>query len=120
MLQGQKDLMSVANLILKELAPVVSAHHGVFYFLEPANETPVLKLVSSYAYQERKKLANRFAPGEGLVGQCALEKQRLVLTELPDDYIKVSSGLGDAPPRNIVVLPVLFEKDVKAVIELAS
>jgi CheY-like chemotaxis protein/signal transduction histidine kinase/HAMP domain-containing protein len=120
MLQGQKDLLAVANLILSELAPVVSAHHGVFYLLDAADGTPLLKLVSSYAYQERKKLANRFAPGEGLVGQCALEKQRLVLTEVPEDYIQVSSGLGDAPPRNIVVLPVLFEKEVRAVVELAS
>jgi len=120
MLQGQKDLLAVANLILSELAPVVNAHHGVLYLMDSMNGATVLKLVSSYAYQERKKLANRFAPGEGLVGQCALEKQRLVLTEVPEDYIKVSSGLGDASPRNIVVLPVLFEKEVKAVIELAS
>jgi HAMP domain-containing protein/signal transduction histidine kinase/CheY-like chemotaxis protein len=120
MLQGQKDLMAVANLILSELARVVTAHHGVFYLAEPADGSMILKLVNSYAYQERKKLANRFAPGEGLVGQCALEKQRLLLTEVPDDYIKVSSGLGEAPPRNIVVLPVLFEKEVKAVVELAS
>jgi signal transduction histidine kinase/CheY-like chemotaxis protein/HAMP domain-containing protein len=120
MLQGQKDLMAVANLILSELARVVTAHHGVFYLTESASGSTILKLVSSYAYQERKKLANRFAPGEGLVGQCALEKQRLLITEVPDDYIQVSSGLGESPPRNIVVLPVLFEKEVKAVIELAS
>jgi signal transduction histidine kinase/DNA-binding response OmpR family regulator len=99
---------------------VVTAHHGVFYLTESASGSTILKLVSSYAYQERKKLANRFAPGEGLVGQCALEKQRLLITEVPDDYIQVSSGLGESPPRNIVVLPVLFEKEVKAVIELAS
>src|SRR5437016_1948254 len=76
MLQGEKDMMTVAKLILSELAPVVSAQHGVFYVAESADSTPVFKLLSSYAYKERKKLANRFAPGEGLVGQCALEKQR--------------------------------------------
>ena len=74
----------------------------------------LLKLLASYGYQERKHLANRFHAGEGLVGQCMLEKQRILLTEVPDDYIKVSSGLGEATPRNIVVLPVLFEGEVLA------
>ncbi|HEV3257414.1 MAG TPA: response regulator, partial [Gemmataceae bacterium] len=120
MLQGQKDLLAVAKLILSELAPVVSAQHGAFYVLDAVNGTPLLKLLSSYAYRERKHLANQFALGEGLVGQSALEKERLVITELPDDYIKIGSGLGESKPRNTVVLPVLFEGDVKAVIELAS
>ncbi len=120
MLQGQKDLMAVAKLILSELAPVVSAQHGTFYFVDSSSETPTLKLLSSYAYRERKHLANQFRFGEGLVGQSALEKERLVITEVPDDYIKIGSGLGEGKPRNIVVLPVLFEGEVKAVIELAS
>jgi CheY-like chemotaxis protein/signal transduction histidine kinase/HAMP domain-containing protein len=120
MLQGQKDLIAVARLILSELAPVVSAQHGAFYFMDAADGTPVLKLMSSYAFRERKHLANAFALGEGLVGQSALEKERLVLTEVPDDYIKIGSGLGASKPRNIVVLPVLFEGEVKAVVELAS
>ena len=80
----------------------------------------MLKLLASYAYRERKSLANRFQLGEGLVGQCALEKERILLTDVPDDYIQISSGLGEATPLNIVVLPVLFEGQVKAVIELAS
>ena len=120
MLQGQRDLMTVTKLILTELAPVVSAQHGVFYLMEQENGTPILRLASTYAYRERKGLANRFEIGVGLVGQCAFEKERILLTEVPDDYIRISSGLGDAPPRNIVVLPVLFEGEVKAVIELAS
>jgi signal transduction histidine kinase/CheY-like chemotaxis protein len=120
MLQGQKDLMAVAKLILSELATVVSAQHGAFYFADATSGTPTLKLLSSYAYRERKHLANQFELGEGLVGQSALEKERLVITEVPDDYIKIGSGLGESKPRNIVVLPVLFEGEVKAVIELAS
>ncbi len=121
LLQGQRDLMTVSRLILSELAPLVSEQHGVFYINENnGNGEPILKLLASYGYQARKNLANRFHPGEGLVGQCVLEKQRILLTDVPDDYIKVSSGLGEASPRNIAVLPVLFEGDVLAVIELAS
>src|SRR5205085_579763 len=82
--------------------------------------TPLLKLLSSYAYRERKHLSNQFRLGESLVGQSALEKERLVLTEVPDDYIRIGSGLGESKARNVVVLPVLFEGEVKAVVELAS
>ncbi|WP_236849423.1 HAMP domain-containing protein, partial [Chlorogloeopsis fritschii] len=120
MLQGQRDLETVSKLILSELAPLVGASHGVFYIIEAAETPAFLKLLSSYAYRERKHLANRFYLGEGLVGQCALEKERILLTEVPQDYIKISSGLGEATPLNVVVLPVLFEGQVSAVIELAS
>src|SRR5262249_934879 len=118
--QGQRDLMTVTRLILSELAPVVSAQHGVFYMMEDEEGSPLLRLSSTYAYRERKSLNNRFRLGEGLVGQCAYEKQRILLTEVPDDYVRISSGLGESSPRNIVVLPVLFAGQVKAVIELAS
>jgi CheY-like chemotaxis protein len=121
MLQGQRDLETVSRLILSELAPLVSAQHGVFYLMDGGEDhAPYLKLLSTYAYRERKHLANRFHLGEGLVGQCALEKERILLTEVPPDYIKISSGLGEATPLNAVVLPVLFEGQVTAVIELAS
>ena len=121
MLQGQRDLETVSKLILSELAPLVNAQHGVFYLMENGDHhDPLLKLLSTYAYRERKNLANRFQLGEGLVGQCALEKERILLTEVPDNYIKISSGLGEASPLNAVVLPVLFEGQVTAVIELAS
>src|ERR1700732_4471321 len=115
MLQGQRDLTTVGRLILSELAPVVSAQHGVFYIMEETPGAPVLKLTSTYAYRERKGLSNFFKVGEGLVGQCAYEKERILLTEVPGDYVRVSSGLGEAPPLNIVVLPVLFEGKGKAV-----
>ncbi len=121
LLQGQRDLMTVSRLILSELAPLVSEQHGVFYINEGnGSGEPLMKLLASYGYRERKNLSNLFYAGEGLVGQCVLEKQRILLTDVPDDYVKISSGLGEASPRNIAVLPVLFEGDVLAVIELAS
>ncbi|MEH2046323.1 HAMP domain-containing protein [Nostoc sp.] len=120
MLQGQRDLETVSKLILSELAPLVGAQHGVFFLMEYGENTQYLKLISSYAYRERRHLANRFHLGEGLVGQCALEKERILLTEVPSDYVRIASGLGEATPLNAVVLPVLFEGQVTAVIELAS
>ncbi|HYH80867.1 MAG TPA: response regulator [Longimicrobium sp.] len=119
MMQGQKDLESISRLIMSELTPLVGAHHGAFFLAEDDRGT-VLKLIASYAYKQRKSLANRFREGEGLVGQAALEKKPILLTGVPDDYIVISSGLGEAPPRNVMVLPVLFEGEVKAVIELAA
>ncbi|WP_315791726.1 response regulator [Fischerella sp. JS2] len=120
MLQGQRSLEKVARMILSELAPLVDAQQGVFYLMDFENEQPILKLLGSYAYQERKNLSNKYRLGEGLVGQCALEKQKIILTDAPSDYIRISSGLGEAKPFNIIVLPVLFEDQVIAVIELAS
>src|SRR5688500_15220217 len=120
MLQGQKDLLTVAKLILSELAPVASVQHAVFYTMDGSTGEARLKLLASYAYRERKNVANAFAVGEGLVGQAALEKQRILLTQVPTDYIHISSGLGEATPLNIIVLPIVFEGEVKAVMELAS
>jgi HAMP domain-containing protein/signal transduction histidine kinase/DNA-binding response OmpR family regulator len=120
LLQGQKDLWTVSRLILSELGPLVSVQHGVFYITESLGEEVILKLLASYAYKERKNLSNEFKLGEGLVGQCALEKERILVNGVPNDYIKINSGLGESSPLNIVVLPVLFEGQVKAVIELAS
>jgi HAMP domain-containing protein/CheY-like chemotaxis protein/signal transduction histidine kinase len=119
MLQGQRELETVSKLILSELAPLVFAQAGVFYVMDAA-DNPALRLLSTYAYRERRNLSNQFRIGEGLVGQCALEKERILITDVPPDYIKISSGLGEATPLNIVALPVVFEGQVKAVIELAS
>ncbi|MGZ8938517.1 MAG: response regulator, partial [Limisphaerales bacterium] len=121
MLQGQKDLLTVGKLILSELAPVVGAHQGVFYLMDASGkEEAYLKLLASYAYRERKNVDNRFRLGEGLVGQCALEKERILLTNVPENYIQIASGLGESKPNNIIVLPIVFEGAVKAVMELAS
>ena len=120
MMQGQKDLDTVSRLIMSELTPLVSAHHGAFFLMGEDGGSPMLKLTATYAYRERKGLPNRFWLGEGLVGQCALEKKSILLTRVPTDYIQISSGLGEAAPLNIIVLPILFEGNVRAVIELAS
>jgi hypothetical protein len=120
LLQGQRDLITVSRMILSELAPLVSMQHGVFYINESQDGEPDLRLLASYAYTERKSLSNRFKAGEGLVGQAALERESILLTNVPADYVHISSGLGESTPLNIVVMPVLFEGEVKAVIELAS
>jgi HAMP domain-containing protein/CheY-like chemotaxis protein/signal transduction histidine kinase len=120
MLQGQRDMKTVAQMVLSELAPLVEAQQGVFYVNSSDNGQPVMKLLGGYAYSKRKNLANEFLPGEGLVGQCTLEKERILVTNVPSNYVHVNSGLGEAAPNNIVVLPVLFEGEAKAVIELST
>jgi signal transduction histidine kinase/HAMP domain-containing protein len=122
MLQGKRDLADVSSMILSELAPLVLAQHAVFYSMTtPSNgEEPVLELQAGYGYEERKHLSTSFRVGEGLIGQCAKEKKRILLSEVPGDYVKINSGLGASPPLNIIVLPVLFEGSVRAVVELAS
>jgi CheY-like chemotaxis protein/signal transduction histidine kinase/HAMP domain-containing protein len=120
MMQGQKNLNTVSQMILSELAPVVGAKHGVFYITEGTSETPLLHMAASYAFRERKHLNREFEFGEGLVGQAAIEKQRILLTNAPDDYVQINSGLGEAKPLQIIVLPIVFEGQVLAVMELAS
>jgi HAMP domain-containing protein/signal transduction histidine kinase/CheY-like chemotaxis protein len=122
MLQGQKDLKTVTQRILSELAQVVTAHYGAFYILHQNEETQVVKLnlFAAYGYRSEKNIPIEFAIGEGLVGQVAFEKERIILSNVPSNYIKINSGLGRAKPANLIILPVLFENKVKAVIELAS
>jgi signal transduction histidine kinase/HAMP domain-containing protein/ActR/RegA family two-component response regulator len=122
MLQGQRDLETVSDMILSELAPLVSAQHAVFYAMsKPADGVePMLEMQAAYGFEERKRLSTSFRLGEGLVGQCAKEKKRILVTEVPGDYVRISSGLGASPALNIIVLPVLFEGSVRAVVELAS
>jgi HAMP domain-containing protein/signal transduction histidine kinase/ActR/RegA family two-component response regulator len=120
MLQGQRDLVTVGKLLLSELAPLVTAQQGAVYQMQGgAAETPdALVLLAGYATGDEQ--TKRIEVGRGLVGQCALEKQRILLTNVPDGYARVESSLGSALPTNIVVLPVLFEGETKAVIELSS
>jgi hypothetical protein len=117
MLQGQRDLATVSNLILSELAPLVSAQHAIFYSMTSPTDgsEPLLKFQAGYGYEERKHLLTTFQVGQGLVGQCAQEKQRILLTNVPSDYVKINSGLGDSTPLNIIVLPILFEGSVRAI-----
>jgi len=120
MLQGQRDLLAVGKLVLSELAPVVSAQQGAFYIMSNSASESELKLLASYAYSGSNGLKTHFKLGESLIGQAALEKRRILLTDAPSDYMKVSSGLGEWRPTNIMVLPILFEGNVKAVMELSS
>ncbi len=120
MLQSQRNPETLARTILKELALLLNAQQGVFYFLDSEDDQPVLKPIGTYAHQQQQEISQKIRPGEGLVGQCALEKQKIILTDIPSDYIRISSGLGEAKPRNIVILPVIFENNAIAVIELAS
>jgi HAMP domain-containing protein/signal transduction histidine kinase/CheY-like chemotaxis protein len=126
MLQGQRDVITVSRTLLSELAPLVASQHAVLYLVQSqgqnsgAGPRARLHLIASYGYQERKNLSKEWELGEGAVGQAAFEKQRILITNLPEDYVQIVSGLGQAVPRNIVVLPILFEGQVKAVIELAS
>jgi HAMP domain-containing protein/CheY-like chemotaxis protein/signal transduction histidine kinase len=118
MLQGQRELSTVGRMLLSELAPLVNAQQGVLYQTEN-EETGTLSLLSSYAKAEEGH-PDSIRVGEGLVGQCALDKRRMLITELPSNTVPIRSGLFEAIPRNVIVLPVLFEDRVKAVIELAS
>jgi signal transduction histidine kinase/DNA-binding response OmpR family regulator/HAMP domain-containing protein len=120
MLQGHTDLVTVSKLVLSELAPLVNAQQGVFYTQVKHGDESSLELLASYASKPNKHLLKTLQIGEGLVGQCAYEKKRILLEDVPDDYIRVGSILGSATPSNVIILPVLFEGEVKAVVELAS
>ncbi len=121
LMQGQRNIVSVAQLIMSELTPLLDAQQGAFYTMETdAAGDPVLQLIASYGFGGRKTLANRFRLQETLIGQCAFEKKRILLRDVPSDFIYVASGMGEAAPRSVVVLPVLFEAETKAVIELAT
>jgi HAMP domain-containing protein/CheY-like chemotaxis protein/signal transduction histidine kinase len=119
MLQGQRDLGTVGRMLLSELAPLVSAQQGVIYQMG-TEESAEMTLLSAFAGDGEDGHLRRLKIGEGLVGQCAAEKQRMLISELPPNTITIRSGLFEAVPRNVIVLPVLFEDRVKAVIELAS
>src|SRR4029077_4346526 len=99
MLQGQRDLTTVGRLILSELAPVVGAQQAVFYILDANREVPELTLLASYADRGLGVIGNRLTLGEGLLGQCAVDKQKIFITNAPPDYIRISSVLGDSAPQ---------------------
>ena len=121
MLQGQRDLSTVGRMLLSDLAPLVEAQHGVLYQVETYNDgQQSLRLLAAYADHPTEGHPPRLQLGEGLIGQCARDGRRLALSDLPPNITPIRSGLFKAQPTNAVVLPVLFEGDVKAVIELAA
>jgi HAMP domain-containing protein/CheY-like chemotaxis protein/signal transduction histidine kinase len=119
MLQGRRDLAEVGRMLLSELAALVNAQQAVMYRMD-SEEVGGLSLLSSFANNNEDGHPQHFYLGEGLVGQCAAEKRRMLITDLPIGTAPVRSGLFQAMPRNVIVLPVLFEGRLKAVIELAS
>jgi signal transduction histidine kinase/HAMP domain-containing protein len=121
LMQGRRDLRDVAALIMSELTPVVSAQHGAFFLVqdttEPGEEYE-LRLIGGYGFS--RTMSTVFMPGEGLIGQAAVEKRPVLIEQAPPGYLKIVSGLGEAPPAHVIVLPVLFEGRVLGVIELAA
>jgi signal transduction histidine kinase/HAMP domain-containing protein/CheY-like chemotaxis protein len=120
MLQGQKDLVAVGHLILSELAPVVGAQQAEFYVLRYTHEQPKLRLMASYASEGQGSYGKELDLGQGLVGQCAYDKKKILLTSSIPDSLRISSGLTEVAPLNVLVLPIIFEGQVRGVVELAS
>jgi signal transduction histidine kinase/HAMP domain-containing protein/CheY-like chemotaxis protein len=120
MLQGQRDLSTVGRLLLSELTPLVGAQQGVIYQVENVDAPNGMRLLSAYADDGANGHPLRLRIGEGMIGQCAADKRRLLITEMPAHAVPIGSALFKVVPKNIIVLPVLFENQVKAVIELAS
>src|SRR6266536_1883553 len=124
LMQGHRDLLDLAQLIMSELTPLTSAQFGAFYLAEyppgadGSREEPILKRIAAYGFREMR--GTEFSFGEGLVGQVAVERKPIVISDVPSGYITVGSGIGEAPPVNIVILPILFEDMVLGVLELAS
>ncbi|MBF0565939.1 MAG: response regulator [Nitrospirae bacterium] len=116
-MRGEQDMAGLAQNIINFLAEYSKAHIGAIYLV---SDKKLLKMAGSYAYNKRKNLSNEFSFGSGLVGQAALEKQSILLTNVPPDYIKISSGLGELEPCNILVVPLLHESEVKGIVELGS
>src|SRR6185295_10755879 len=122
LMQGQRNLETVSQLIMSELSPAVNAQHGAFFFADhdETGKDYELRLMASYGYTRTDGKVPRFRAGDGLVGQAAHEKKPIRIVDPPADYIRIASGLGASAPRDVIVIPVLFEEQLVAVIELAS
>ncbi|MEV5440828.1 HAMP domain-containing protein [Streptomyces sp. NPDC052682] len=120
LMQGHRDLPVVAELIMDELVPLVSAQYGAFYLAEDGDDGPELRLVGSYGYPEDSTRPTRISFGRTLVGQAARSRRTITVDQLPPDYVTISSGLGQVVPTTLVLLPIVFEGQVLGVIELAS
>jgi len=119
-LSGEQDVTTLAKNIITFLTTYLKAQVGAFYLLDNVDKKVYLKLLASYAYTQRKGVANGFQIGEGLIGQAALEKERIIVTEIPEEYMSIQSGLGEAVPQQLLVIPFLYENAVKGIIEIGS
>jgi signal transduction histidine kinase/HAMP domain-containing protein/CheY-like chemotaxis protein len=129
LMQGHRDLMEVADLILRELTPLVNAQYGAFYLADPDGDGAALRpvapskglaFIAGYGSAQGATVETGGLPVHGLVAQAAREKKRILVEEAPPDYIKINSGLGEASPSSVVIIPILFEDKLLGVIELAS
>jgi len=120
MLQGHRDLAVVAELIMEELAPLIGAQHGTFFLTEEAGGETRLRLIAGYGLRADKDAPMQYRIGQSLIGQVAKSKRPVVVDEIPSGYIKITSGLGEAPPANLAIMPLVFEDQVLGVVELAS
>jgi signal transduction histidine kinase/ActR/RegA family two-component response regulator len=119
-LQGHRDLTVVAELIMNNLVPLVGAQHGTFFLAEGNAGDTRLRLIAGYGLRAEIEAPSQFRLGQSLIGQVAKTKQPIVVTELPPDYVKISSGLGDAAPASLMILPIVFEDQILGVIEIGS
>lgn len=115
-----ENVQMLAELLISKLVPMVGASCGIFYVKDVENGQYFLRRMSSYALIDEKKEHDRYYFGEGLVGQCAIERRTILLDNVPENYIKIGSGIGNGSPKNVIILPVQFEGDVLAVLEIAS
>jgi HAMP domain-containing protein/signal transduction histidine kinase/CheY-like chemotaxis protein len=119
-MRGEQDLLTLSKNIISYLTKYLDGHVGVIYLAEKNEDKKQLRMTGSYAFTRRKSLKTTFEFGEGLVGQAALEKEVIVISGIPTDYISVSSGLGETKPQNILVQPFIIDGEVKGVIEIGS
>ncbi len=120
MLQGHRDLEVVAELIMEELAPLLGAQHGTFFLTEDWSGERRLRLIAGYGLRADKDAPIQYRIGQSLIGQVAKSKRPIVVDDVPHGYIKISSGLGEASPSNLAIMPIMFEDQVLGVVELAS
>ncbi|RBW70928.1 response regulator [Bacillus taeanensis] len=115
-----ENLQNLAQMLMTKVTPMVEASFGAFYLKETRQGEPYLKKIASYAFNQQNVGFDGFSFGEGLIGQCATENRTILLTDLPDHYVRIGSGLGEAYPTSVIILPIEFEGEVLAVMELAS
>jgi signal transduction histidine kinase/HAMP domain-containing protein/FixJ family two-component response regulator len=124
LMQGQRDLTTVAELIMDELIPLVGAQHGAFFltdFLTEANDAPVtLRLIAGYGLRPGEETPETVLLGQSLIGQVARTRRPIVLEDIPAGYARVSSAIGESRPVNVMVVPIAFEDQVLGVIEAGS
>jgi signal transduction histidine kinase/HAMP domain-containing protein/ActR/RegA family two-component response regulator len=120
LMQGQRDLQIVADLVMNELIPLVGGQHGTFFLAEGSGGETRLRLLAGYGLRADIEAPSQFRLGQSLIGQVAKTRRPIVVTDLPADYVKISSGLGEAAPVNLIILPIVFEDQVLGVIEAGS